>query len=216
MAQSRKIKAKKNISSSRGYSLSRKVGDMIPWESTIEKDFIKLLEFDPNVEYYESQPLVINYAFKGKVKEYYPDFKVVTKDNYVRIYEVKDSRQKKLEENIIKYKVGEQYCLERKWTYHVITEEDIRHGFLLDNLNDIYDVIDHPRNTNIERKIINTLMKHKEASIKQLQEEHQDVPEEIIFVYVYQLLFHHYIETDLINSKLTSNSIIKLKKKWLG
>lgn len=39
---------------------------MIPWESTLERDFIKRLDFDPTVTSFKFQPLKINYVYQGK------------------------------------------------------------------------------------------------------------------------------------------------------
>ena len=68
----RKIGPKKNLHSFRGKRSSQLNRNSIRWESLLEKDYIKILEFDPCVTSYESQPIKINYYYEGKEREYFP------------------------------------------------------------------------------------------------------------------------------------------------
>lgn len=56
----------------------------VPFESTLERDFLIRLEVDPNVLAVESQPFTIEYVDNGKKRVYTPDFLVTYKhDNYL-------------------------------------------------------------------------------------------------------------------------------------
>src|SRR5438093_12942283 len=47
---------------------------MTAFESTLERDFLLLLDFDPDVEFYEEQPLKITYPDEaGQRRTYTPD-----------------------------------------------------------------------------------------------------------------------------------------------
>jgi hypothetical protein len=58
---------------------SIKMQTAIWWESQIERDYIYLLEIDPNVISYQGQPFKISYQEKGKPRTYIPDFWVKRK-----------------------------------------------------------------------------------------------------------------------------------------
>ena len=61
----------------RGYFPSHKCGQMIAWESLLERDAILLLEFSQGVVSYRHQPFVIDYSDGEQMRKYYPDFEVV-------------------------------------------------------------------------------------------------------------------------------------------
>lgn len=59
---------------------SFKMKDLIHWESSLERDYFFILEFDQQViEYYE-QPLKIEYIFENKKRTYTPDILVKRAD----------------------------------------------------------------------------------------------------------------------------------------
>ena len=53
---------------------SIKNGRMVWWESQIERDYLYLLEIDPDVVSYEEQPLKIRYYLDGEPHLYTPIF----------------------------------------------------------------------------------------------------------------------------------------------
>jgi hypothetical protein len=55
---------------------SIKMDAIIWWESQIERDYIYLLEIDPDVISYVGQPFKIFYTDLGKSRSYTPDFLV--------------------------------------------------------------------------------------------------------------------------------------------
>jgi hypothetical protein len=70
---------------------SLKMNTVIWWESQLERDYIYLLEIDPEVLSYGEQPFTISYTDKGKPRRYTPDF-VVTRPQKTQVVEVKPSR----------------------------------------------------------------------------------------------------------------------------
>jgi hypothetical protein len=75
---------KKNI----GKTPSLKAGRPVWWESLLERDYIVLLEFDPDVVTYDEQPFRIHYSFEGRIRHYTPDFFVERKNKW-QVVEVK-------------------------------------------------------------------------------------------------------------------------------
>ena len=59
-----------------GHFPSLKMRRMVAFESTIERDYLYLLDYDPSVTNFEEQPLTISYAYQGKSYHYTPDFRV--------------------------------------------------------------------------------------------------------------------------------------------
>ncbi|WP_374497308.1 Tn7 transposase TnsA N-terminal domain-containing protein [Vogesella indigofera] len=82
-----------NINSSKviGLSYSFKMAGLIPWESTLERDWLLHLESNPAIREIYGQPETFDYSFEGKWHRYTPDFKVCwhTPHRLPTLYEVK-------------------------------------------------------------------------------------------------------------------------------
>jgi hypothetical protein len=112
---------------------------MVASESSLERDLLVLLDFDPTVKRYEEQPVRIEYRdANGRRRTYTPDVLVHFRQDIAQgepttlLYEVK--YRKDLFDNWreIKPKVraGRAYARERGWRFRIITEREIRTPFL--------------------------------------------------------------------------------------
>src|SRR2546426_9456395 len=63
----------KNYRSLTGLVSNTRTQSMTAFESSLERDFLLLLDFDPDVEFYEEQPLTITYDDRGRRRTYTPD-----------------------------------------------------------------------------------------------------------------------------------------------
>src|SRR5215470_396033 len=64
----------KNYRSLTGLVSNSRTQAMTAFESSLERDFLLLLDFDPEVEYYEEQPVKITYPdARGRHRTYTPD-----------------------------------------------------------------------------------------------------------------------------------------------
>jgi hypothetical protein len=79
---------RKNI----GKTPSLKAGRPVWWESLLERDYIVLLEFDPDVLTFVEQPFRVRYSFEGRVRHYTPDFLVERKNKW-QVVEVKSKEK---------------------------------------------------------------------------------------------------------------------------
>jgi hypothetical protein len=79
---------RKNI----GKTPSLKAGRPVWWESLLERDYIVLLEFDPDVIAFVEQPFRVRYSFEGRVRHYTPDFLVERKNKW-QVVEVKSKEK---------------------------------------------------------------------------------------------------------------------------
>ncbi|MEC5207528.1 hypothetical protein QF022_002484 [Vogesella perlucida] len=82
-----------NINSSKviGLSYSFKMAGLIPWESTLERDWLLHLESNRDIREIYGQPETFDYSFEGKWHRYTPDFKACWYDPHrlPTLYEVK-------------------------------------------------------------------------------------------------------------------------------
>lgn len=127
--------------SATGFVNSVKNDRRIFFESTLEMDFIYLLEFDPLVKTYSEQPLFIKYKNgKGRSTRYYPDFQVnFTNEGTIKkgfptcIYEVKYEEELERKKNKLKPKFdqGIAFTKLQNWGFEVITEKSIKGQHLI-------------------------------------------------------------------------------------
>jgi len=112
---------------------STKMKRMIAFESLLERDFIYLLDYDPAVEWFEEQPLSIEYLHEGKLLHYTPDFHLLEEGQHILV-ECKPERFVETEENRRKFGVAQEWCRGCGWEFRVVTEQQIRSGFRLQNV----------------------------------------------------------------------------------
>jgi TnsA endonuclease N terminal/TnsA endonuclease C terminal len=134
----RKIPA--NRRSLTGLVASRRDGRMAASESSLERDLLVLLDFDPAVERYEEQPVRIEYRdARGRRRTYTPDVLVHFRQDIAQgqptpplLYEVKYRRDLFENWREIKPKVraGRAYARGRGWRFKIITEREIRTPYL--------------------------------------------------------------------------------------
>lgn len=102
---------------------------MVQFESTLERDFTRILEFESDVIDYKSQPVIIKYTHGGKSLSYTPDFLVTyRKGKKPELCEVKyqDMLKEKAKEFKPKFLAARKYAKEQGWTFKIVTEVEIR------------------------------------------------------------------------------------------
>lgn len=126
-------------SSLRGIIPSPKNGTTNSFESSLERDYFKILEFDNLVQEYVEQPVDILYKNNEAERHYTPDVLVfyrkdleVSKDYSPLLIEVK--YRKDLRENWRefkpKFKAANKYAAEKSWRFKILTEKEIRTAYL--------------------------------------------------------------------------------------
>jgi hypothetical protein len=126
------LKKKRNISTNEfsltGQITSLKRNELVDFESSLERDYIRLLEFDDQVRIYYEQPLKIEFGNRY----YIPDFYVEYWDDKKEVIEIKYSSD--LIENAQKYnekfKAADEFCKENGLTFRILTEKEIRNDYL--------------------------------------------------------------------------------------
>lgn len=113
------------------HASDKSIGDA-QFESTLERDFLTLLEFHPDVERFEVQPKVIHWEdANGKQRKYTPDVLVLFKPDLKLtpwLCEVK--YRSDIFENWPQYKpkfkAGIRHAKTVGWRYRLITEVEVR------------------------------------------------------------------------------------------
>lgn len=179
----------------------------IPCESTLERNFVLIADFDPNVISIEAQPIAINYQYKNRRRVYYPDFKVYTKDRAVRIVEVKYAKDVIKSENVLKKIVAETYCKNKNWTYQIFTEEQVN-STLINNLLDLRAFGTLETSIKDLNYVFEMAISTGKCTIEMLYENSSEIEKEIFYRCVYKLIYGHQLKTDLLNGILNDQSSI--------
>ena len=129
-------KIKSNHRSMTGAIPSNKEHYMRYFESSLERDFYLILEFDLNVRSYQEQPLRIEYVdSKGKIRSYIPDVLVKFRDDIEPAIDMQPwlceiKYKDDLERNHHKYKekfeAARTYSEKQGWEFRIVDERDIR------------------------------------------------------------------------------------------
>ncbi len=74
---------------------------------------------------YTVEPFGIEYYFRRKKKQYFPDLLVEFADGAVELWEIKPQKQTNIAQNKPKWESAKHHCLLRGWKFEVITEQRI-------------------------------------------------------------------------------------------
>jgi TnsA endonuclease N terminal/TnsA endonuclease C terminal len=130
----------KNYRSLTGLVPNTRTQSMTAFESSLERDFLLLLDFDPDVEFYEEQPVKITYHDDcGRHRTYTPDVFVRYRTNRLpaqhtppHLCEVKyrDDLRQHWAAYRPKFRVAQRYARQRGWRFRVVTEKHVRTPYL--------------------------------------------------------------------------------------
>ena len=133
-------KIPKNYRNITGIAAHSKANGAAAYESSLERDFLSLLEFSNDVAQFEVQPVSIEWFDpSGKKRTYTPDVLVHYKQSHHAtieiLYEVK--YRSDIKENWLtlkpKFKAAVAYCKARGWRFKLITEVEL-HTIYMDNV----------------------------------------------------------------------------------
>lgn len=114
-------------------------GDFVPYEGTLERDFLVLASFGARTKKVTAQPLRIQYKDgNAEIRHYTPDFLVefnkVGKQHAWTpcLYEIKyrEELEERWEELRPKFQAASQLCKERNWRFRIATDDFIRTDYL--------------------------------------------------------------------------------------
>ena len=130
----------KNYRSLTGLVPNTRTQSMAAFESSLERDFLLLLDFDPDVEFFEEQPVKIVYHdAKGRRRTYTPDVLVRYRNHSSQakhtkslLCEVKyrDDLRQHWAEYRPKFRAAGRYARQQGWRFRVVTERRVRTPYL--------------------------------------------------------------------------------------
>ena len=119
-----------------GLVASRTASGLKAFESSLERDFFLLLEFDCNVFNYIEQPIKIPYKGKdSRMHTYTPDVLVVySQDKSTNKWPTPELCEIKYREDFfqqwpaahLKYRAATRFAREKGWQFRIITEKEVR------------------------------------------------------------------------------------------
>lgn len=130
-------KIPKNYRNITGMAAHSKSVGCAAYESSLERDFLSLLEFCPDVIRFEVQPVSIEwFDDSGKKHMYTPDVLVHYKPSRqpvtIILYEVKYRSDLRKNWSVLqpKFKVARAFCRQKGWMFKLVTEVEIHTVYL--------------------------------------------------------------------------------------
>ena len=191
------------------------------FESTLERDCISLLEFDTNVEYYDVQPICIEWKDSaGKCRTYTPDVLVTYKKSFngykpysTVLCEVKyrNDINKNWEDFKPKFKAAISYAKARGWRFKILTEVEIRTTFM-ENARFLLPYLNNELDESYEFLLRTKLQELRECSIEALLNSvfHDKWSQAELIPCLWQLIAMRRISTDLTQPLTMSSKIWSL------
>ena len=190
-----------------GLVSSRKNDRMTGFESSLERDFLLILDFDSAVERYEEQPVTIEYRDRqGRRHTYTPDVLVYYRqgqpglDTRPLLCEVKYREDLWTDWKEIKPKIraGRAYARAHGWRFKIITEREVRTPYL-DNARFLRQYRRIEINEDDRRLLLDALSGMREADPESvLAAVHQDKMRRAeLLPILWRLLADGHIEADL-------------------
>lgn len=124
-------KIPKNYRNVTGVASHKKATGRAMFESTLERDFLTLLEFDPAIEDFEVQPVTIQWFDESdKQRTYTPDVLAHFHNASRRttLYEIKyrSELSELWPELKPKFRAARKYARNQDWRFKIITEKEVR------------------------------------------------------------------------------------------
>lgn len=119
----------------RGHFPSLKMGQMVPWESLLERDAILLFEFSHGVRTFRAQPEEVIYVDEDTTRRYYPDFEITGNSGRVIHLEVKPEAMLARPDVSKKLRAVADHYRRQGRDYRILTEKIIRRDPLHRNLS---------------------------------------------------------------------------------
>lgn len=195
-----------------GYYPSLKMGRMVAFESTIERDLVYLLDYERQVEEFNEQPCKIEYLHNGKKHTYTPDFLIGFVGGHKAIVECKPVELTSKEENQRKFEAGRQWAANEGVSYEVVTDEMLRQGCRLQNIKFLSQFARHQLPVAVKQQIFKLLQSSPQSlSIEEILYDHKLYD---LFTgsgaLIFRALYYQELVTNLDDELINMNSRITL------
>lgn len=184
---------------------------LICYESLNERDYMYLLEIDPDVVFYSSQPLKISYTLNNQLRRYTPDF-LVQRLSRQLIVEIKPEKRLNHDQNLQLFQAITNLGQSQGWEFIVITDKMIKQEPLLSNVKLLYRYVQIP--LTLQNLIVCHQYFTNQHPIPFLTAQKHLQPQGISQAMLLKLIFLGFLETDLKN-QLISQGEISLSSRYL-
>jgi hypothetical protein len=169
---------------------SLKLDRMVDFESLIERDFIFLLDFDPQVEAFSEQPLTIEYEADGQ-------------------------QLVQLPKNQRKIAAGQAWCAAKGWTYQLVTDTQLRRGYRLPNIKLLTQFARYPLHPEIRNRIMGHLLLTEPApvTVAELMAKVAPGQPQAVQIPIYHLAFHHELLLPIDEGPISLDSPVRLAEE---
>ena len=201
---------------------SLKMQRMIAFESLLERDFIYLLDYEPSVKWFEEQPLRIEYGQEDKHLHYTPDFHLIEAegvhpDGQHVLVECKPTRWVDSEDNRRKFAVAQDWCQERGWQFCPVTEQRIRSGYRLPNIQQLTRYARYNIDCVLRGQILAFLAPPgKMISIQQLAETLCPCHPQLVIASLLHLAYHHHLTLEIDGAPISRETTVSLRSHDRG
>lgn len=147
------------------------------FESSLERDFLTLIEFDTNVHSYDVQPVCISWTDEtGKSREYTPDVLVQyypqrcaysSADIILCEIKYRSDIEKNWSELKPKFKAAIRYAKRNGWRFKLFTEDEIR-TVLMENARFLQSYLKQPLDDSHEALLLDRLLVMRDCTIEEL------------------------------------------------
>jgi hypothetical protein len=179
---------------------------LIWYESLNERDYMYLLEIDPDVRSYNTQPFKISYILDEKSRRYTPDF-LVQRQSKQQIIEIKPTNWFNDEKNVTKMTAIASTLKSMGWEFIIITDEMMNQDYLLNNIKLLYRYVQIPLTLQNLTSCYQYFQKNSpttlEIALRELEVQKINKP------LLLKLIFVGFLSTNL-KEKIQSNSLIYL------
>src|SRR6266496_612683 len=169
----------KNSRSLTGLVPNTRTSSMTAFESSLERDFLLLLDFDPDVEFYEEQPVqIVYYDDNGRRRTYTPDVFVRYRPESIPttcpkplLCEVKYREDLRQHWTVYrpKFRAAQRYARQYGWRFRLVTERHVRTPSL-ENAKFLRPYRALPVNAQHQSQLLDTLLSLREAEPAMLLE----------------------------------------------
>lgn len=139
----------------------------VPYESSIECDFLERLDVGPGVSEVRAQSLCLEYVYRGSKRLCFPDFEVENDPQSINelpfqlpsiVVEIKSEEDLKnrFEEYSPRFAAAILFCMQNDRQFIVLTENQIRTPYLA-NAKQLREYIRRPIEPNIRKALLNIL-----------------------------------------------------------
>ena len=191
---------------SRGKFPSLKNASSVKCASALEMDMVYLLELDPDVISYKTQPFKLHYLLDKKLHVYTPDI-LVTRTDRKQIVEVKWSERAETEKYILLFKTVAPLFESKGCEYIVATEKTIRIEPKLYNIKLLYKYSRTPISYNDQTALYRFFRDRKEATFGEIESLFASHSRQKQLVYA--LVCWGVLALD-INQNITPDTIVRL------